>query len=41
MNGQMEVFFREVAEADAMPAQDPARWHEHGMQLVGPPLPVE
>ena len=39
--GRMEAFFREVAKADAMPAQDPALWREHGMQLVGPPLPVE
>ena len=39
--GRMEAFFREVTKADAMPAQDPALWREHGMQLVGPPLPVE
>jgi quercetin dioxygenase-like cupin family protein len=39
--GRMEAFFREVAKAAAMPAQDPALWREHGMQLVGPPLPVE
>jgi len=39
--GRMEAFFREVTKADAMPAQDPALWREHGMQVVGPPLPVE
>jgi len=30
-----------VTRADAMPPQDPALWREHGMELVGPPLPVE
>jgi hypothetical protein len=39
--GRMEAFFREVTKADAMPPQDPALWREHGMQLLGPPLPVE
>ena len=38
--GQMEAFFREVTKANAMPPQDPAVWHAHGMELVGPPLPV-
>jgi len=39
--GKMEAFFREVTRADAMPPQDPALWRAHGMELVGPPLPVE
>lgn len=39
--GNMEAFFREVTRADAMPPQDPALWQAHGMELVGPPLPVE
>jgi quercetin dioxygenase-like cupin family protein len=38
--GRMEAFFRQVTEADAMPAQDPALWRAHGMELLGPPLPV-
>lgn len=38
--GQMEAFFREVAKANAMPPQNPAMWHAHGMELLGPPLPV-
>jgi mannose-6-phosphate isomerase-like protein (cupin superfamily) len=39
--GSMEAFFREVTQADAMPAQDPALWRAHGMELLGPPLAVE
>jgi quercetin dioxygenase-like cupin family protein len=39
--GGMEAFFREVTKADAMPPQDPALWRAHGMELLGPPLPVE
>jgi mannose-6-phosphate isomerase-like protein (cupin superfamily) len=38
--GKMEAFFREVTRSDAMPAQDPALWRAHGMELLGPPLPV-
>lgn len=38
--GKMEAFFREVTRANAMPAQDPALWRAHGMDVVGPPLPV-
>jgi mannose-6-phosphate isomerase-like protein (cupin superfamily) len=38
--GQMEAFFREVTKANAMPPQDPALWRAHGMELLGPPLPV-
>ena len=39
--GQMEAFFREVTQANAMPPQDPALWRAHGMELVGPPLALE
>lgn len=39
--GKMEVFFREVTKANAMPPQDPELWRAHGMELLGPPLPVE
>jgi quercetin dioxygenase-like cupin family protein len=39
--GGMEAFFREVTKADAMPPQDPALWRAYGMELHGPPLPVE
>lgn len=39
--GQMEAFFREVTKANAMPPQDPELWRAHGMELLGPPLPVE
>ncbi len=38
--GKMEAFFREVTRANAMPAQDPALWQAHGMELLGPPLKV-
>jgi quercetin dioxygenase-like cupin family protein len=38
--GTMEAFFREVSKANAMPPQDPAFWRAHGMELLGPPLPV-
>jgi len=38
--GKMEAFFREVTKTNAMPPQDPALWHTHGMKLVGPPLAV-
>lgn len=39
--GQMEAFFREVTQANAMPPQDPALWRAHGMELIGPPLPID
>jgi mannose-6-phosphate isomerase-like protein (cupin superfamily) len=39
--GKMEAFFREVTRANAMPPQDPAIWRAHGMELLGPPLPVK
>jgi len=38
--GKMEAFFREVTKANAMPPQDPELWRAHGMELLGPPLPV-
>jgi mannose-6-phosphate isomerase-like protein (cupin superfamily) len=38
--GKMEAFFREVSKANTMPPQDPAFWRAHGMELLGPPLPV-
>ena len=38
--GKMEAFFRGVTKANAMPPQDPALWHEHGMELLGPPMSV-
>ena len=37
---KMEAFFCEVAKTNAMPPQDPALWRAHGMELLGPPLPV-
>jgi mannose-6-phosphate isomerase-like protein (cupin superfamily) len=36
--GQMEAFFREVTEANAMPSQKPELWRRHGMELLGPPI---
>jgi len=39
--GQMEAFFREVTRANAMPPQNPELWRAHGMELLGPPLPVK
>ena len=39
--GKMEAFFREVTKANAMPPQVPELWRVHGMELLGPPLPVE
>lgn len=39
--GKMEAFFHEVTKANAMPPQDPALWRAHGMELLGPPLPIE
>ena len=39
--GKMEAFFRVVTNANAMPPQDPEVWRTHGMELLGPPLPVE
>jgi len=36
----MESFVRTVSATNAMPVQDPALWRAHGMELLGPPLPV-
>ncbi len=38
--GSMESFFRLVSKGNSMPVQDPALWRAHGMELLGPPLPV-
>jgi mannose-6-phosphate isomerase-like protein (cupin superfamily) len=38
--GNMEAFFREMTRANATPPQDPAVWRAHGMELLGPPLPI-
>jgi mannose-6-phosphate isomerase-like protein (cupin superfamily) len=38
--GAMEDFFRLVSKGNTMPVQDPALWRAHGMELLGPPLPV-
>jgi quercetin dioxygenase-like cupin family protein len=38
--GAMEDFFRVVSTGNSMPVQDPALWRAHGMELLGPPLPV-
>ena len=38
--GMMEAFFHEVTKANAMPPQDAELWRAHGMELLGPPLPV-
>ena len=39
--GRMEEFFRETTKANAMPPEDPGLWSAHGMQLIGPPLPLQ
>lgn len=39
--GKMEAFFREVTKTDSMPAQTAELWRAHGMELLGPPLPLE
>lgn len=36
--GDMEAFFREVTQANAMPPETPELWQAHGMELLGPPL---
>ena len=36
--GKMEHFFRDVMKVHAQPPKDPALWHAHGMELLGPPL---
>ena len=39
--GKMEAFFRDVMKTNAPLTKDPAIWREYGMELLGPPLPVE
>jgi len=39
--GQMEAFFRETGQVNAMPAQNPAFFRAYGMELVGPPLAID
>lgn len=39
--GKMEAFFREVTKANTMPPQNPEIYRTHGLELLGPPLPVE
>ncbi len=39
--GDMEAFFRQVTQANAMPPQDPQLWRDHGMELLGPPLSLD
>lgn len=39
--GKMEAFFDVAAQKGAMPTQDPQLWLDHGMKVLGPPLPVD
>ena len=39
--GQMEAFFQETGQSNAMPPQDPDFFRTYGMELVGPPLAIE
>ena len=39
--GQMVAFFDEINKLGSRPGQDPDIWRRHGMQVTGPPLPVE
>jgi quercetin dioxygenase-like cupin family protein len=39
--GKMEAFFREVTRANAMSPQNPTLWRAHGMEFLGPPLPID
>ncbi len=39
--GKMEAFFDVTAKRGAMPSQEPEVWLNHGMKVVGPPLPVD
>lgn len=39
--GRMEAFFRIVTQANAMPPQDAELLRAHGMELLGPPLPLD
>jgi len=39
--GNMEAFFDVTAQEGSMPSQDPQLWLDHGMKVLGPPLPVD
>jgi quercetin dioxygenase-like cupin family protein len=39
--GKMEAFFREVSTVHGRPPREPEVWRAHGMELLGPPLPVD
>jgi quercetin dioxygenase-like cupin family protein len=39
--GKMEAFFDVTAQKVSMPSQDPQLWLDHGMKVLGPPLPVD
>ena len=39
--GNVEAFFREAAKSNAVPGPYPELWSPYGMELLGPPLPVE
>ncbi len=39
--GNMEAYYREAMKANAMPSQDPEFWRAYGIELLGPPLPIE
>ena len=38
--GRMEAFFDATPRTEAMPTEDPQLWLDHGMKVLGPPLPV-
>ena len=38
--GKMEDFFREVTQANAMPAQQTELWRKYDMELLGPPMNI-
>lgn len=39
--GKMEAFFREITKANGVAPQKPELWRAYGMELIGPPLPIE
>jgi hypothetical protein len=39
--GKLEAFFREISKVNAPPASEPEVWRAHGMEGLGPPLPVD
>ncbi len=38
--GKMEAFFREITKVEHIP-QNAELFHAHGMEMVGPPLPLD